>query len=213
MRDRQLLGLRLLVLASLVLLAGALAASGMASPADSPAADKASPRLTSALAGFQAPSTVLDENFDDVIVPALPVGWTATNASGPAPLWVTSNSGVPTPVADSMPNAAFVDDPAEVSDKRLDSPSISIATATAQLTFRQNRNLESGFDGGVLEISIDGGAFQDILTAGGGFAGGGYDGTISSNFSNPLAGRQAWTGNSSGFVTTTVNLPACRRRP
>ena len=107
-----------------------------------------------------------------------------------------------------MPNAAFVDDPAEVSDKRLDSPSISIATATAQLTFRQNRNLESGFDGGVLEISIDGGAFQDILTAGGGFAAGGYDGTISSSFSNPLAGRQAWTGNSSGFVTTTVNLPA-----
>ncbi len=32
--------------------------------------------------------------------------------------------------------------------------------------------------------------------------------TISSSYSNPLAGRRAWSGNSGGFVTTTVNLPA-----
>jgi hypothetical protein len=51
--------------------------------------------------------------------------WTAilaTNAQGPAPLWVASNSGVPLPPADTLPNAAFVDDPAVLSDKRLDSP-------------------------------------------------------------------------------------------
>src|SRR6266550_4208967 len=152
--------------------------------------------------------TVFSENFDGVTAPALPAGWTATNAVGPAPLWVTSNSGVPTPPADSAPNAAFVDDPAVVSDKRLESPSIAIQTSSDKLTFRQNRNLENTFDGGVLELSIDGGAFQDILAAGGSFAAGGYNGTISSAFGSPIAGRQAWTGNSSGFVTTTVNLPA-----
>jgi hypothetical protein len=27
-------------------------------------------------------------------------------------------------------------------------------------------------------------------------------------FSSPIAGRQAWSGNSGGFITTTVNLPA-----
>ena len=64
---------------------------------------------------------VFSENFDNVIPPMLPLGWIATNAQGPPPLWVTSNSGVPPPPYDSFPNAAFIDDPAVVSDKRLDS--------------------------------------------------------------------------------------------
>ena len=57
------------------------------------------------------------ENFDGVTAPALPAGWVAVNAAGVAPLWVTSTS---TP--DSAPNDAFIDDPATVSDKRLDTP-------------------------------------------------------------------------------------------
>ena len=64
------------------------------------------------------------ENFDNVTPPALPPDWVATNAQGPPPLWVTSNSGVPMPPADTPPNAAFIDDPAVVSDKRLDSPHV-----------------------------------------------------------------------------------------
>src|SRR5205823_10161118 len=36
----------------------------------------------------------------------------------------------------------------------------------------------------------------------------GYTRTISSSFSNPLAGRQASSGSSGGFVATAVNLPA-----
>ena len=67
---------------------------------------------------------------------------------------------------------------------------------------------EAGHHGGVLEISINGGAFQDIIAAGGSFAVGGYNGVISVNFGSPIAGRNAWTGNSAGFVTTTVNIPA-----
>jgi hypothetical protein len=35
-------------------------------------------------------------NFDDVTPPALPQGFIATNVQGPPPLWVTSNSGLPT---------------------------------------------------------------------------------------------------------------------
>src|SRR4029077_4873231 len=44
------------------------------------------------------------ENFDGVTPPALPLGWGATNVQGPPPLWVTSNSGVPNPAADTLPN-------------------------------------------------------------------------------------------------------------
>ena len=60
----------------------------------------------------------------------------------------------------------------------------------------------------VLEISINGGAYQDIVAAGGSFVTGGYTGTISVNFGSPIGGRMAWTGNSAGYITSTVNLPA-----
>ena len=158
----------------------------------------------------------LTENFDSVTPPALPPDWLATNSQGPPPLWVTSDSGVPLPPADTAPNATFIDDPAVVSDKRLDSLAIPLPPAhPLQLTFRQNFNLEAsdvdpnlGFDGGVLEISFDGGnTFQDILDAGGSFAMGGYNRTISTDRGSPIAGRQAWSGNSQGFITTVVDLP------
>ena len=157
----------------------------------------------------------LSEDFDSVAPPILPPDWLATNALGPPPLWVTSNSGLPMPPADTPPNAAFVDDPSVVSDKRLDSLHFPTWGASGQLTFRHNFNLEAsevdpnlGFDGGVLEISFDGGnTFQDILVAGGSFSCGGYNRAISTDRGSPIAGRAAWSGNSKGFITTVVNLP------
>ena len=147
------------------------------------------------------------QNFDGGPAPALPAGFTAANAVGPAPLWVVSSTGA-SPAADSAPNAAFVDDPNVKSDKILTGPTLAVRTASAQLVFRNSYALENAFDGGVLEVSKDGGAFQDILVAGGSFEARGYNGTVSASFQNPLAGRAAWTGNSNGFVTTVVNLPA-----
>jgi uncharacterized repeat protein (TIGR02543 family) len=147
------------------------------------------------------------QNFDGVAAPALPAGFTAANAVGPAPLWVTSNTGA-SPAADSAPNSAFVNDPNVRSDKILTGPALAVRTASAQLVFRQSYALENVFDGGVLEVSKDGGAFQDIVVAGGTFEARGYNGTVSSCCTNPLAARAAWTGNSNGFVTTVVNLPA-----
>ena len=85
--------------------------------------------------------------------------------------------------------------------------SIAISSSYGKLTFKNNYNLESTFDGGVLEISRNGGAFTDIITAGGSFVTGGYNATISTAFQSPIAGRQAWSGNSGGYVTTKANLP------
>jgi len=149
------------------------------------------------------PSTLLTEFFDAVTPPALPPGWSSTT-------WVTSNSGVPTPSADTPPNAVFVDDPATISDKQLFSPSMTLIcdAGGVGISFRNNFNFQEGFDGGVLEVSYDGGPFQDVLAVGGTFVHGGYNGTINSCCGNPLAGRQAWTGNSAGFIdTTVVSLP------
>jgi len=157
------------------------------------------------------------DNFDSVVPPTLPPGWVATNVQGPPPMWVTSNSGVPSPPADTLPNAAFIDDPGVVSDKLLNLPGLTVFEAISQqLTFRHNFNLEAsaedpnvGFDGGVLEISVDQGqTFHDILEAGGIFVTGGYNRTISTDRGSPIAGRQAWSGNSDGFITTTVILPS-----
>jgi hypothetical protein len=146
------------------------------------------------------------ENFDGVIAPALPAGWVATNAVGPDPVWLTSPTTPDTP-----PNDAVVKDPPEISDKRLDSRSIVITSASAQLSFRNNFNLQDTFDGGVLEVSapnIAGGAFTDITSpaVGGSFAAGGYTDTISLAFASPIAGRMAWSGNSGGYINTVANL-------
>src|SRR4030095_734222 len=87
---------------------------------------------------------------------------------------VTSDSGVPMPPADTLPNAAFIDDPAVVSDKLLDSLAIFLPPAPLSLTFRHNFKLEAsgedanlGFDGGVLELSTGGGnTFRGFFSVG-----------------------------------------------
>ena len=105
--------------------------------------------------------TSSSENFDGVTAPALPAGWT-TAASGAESPWVTSTTS-----PNSAPNDAFAPDPAAVGLAELTSPAIAMPAGSNQLTFKNNFNTESTFDGMVLEISIGGGGFQDILAAGG----------------------------------------------
>jgi hypothetical protein len=159
--------------------------------------------------GAPVPTTPLTENFDGVTAPSLPTGWT-TAASGAQSVWATT-----TAASDTGPNAAFSSGAASAGVNELVTPAIPIVSSTAKLTFRHNYNLQASThstttadDGGVLEIAIGGGQFTNILAAGGSFASGGYTRTISTSRGNPLAGRQAWSGNSGGFITTAVNLPA-----
>lgn len=150
------------------------------------------------------------QNFDSLSVPALPAGWSTTSGGSQSP-WTTSSAS-----ADTAPNAAFTAGASKVGSNTLVSASIIMPSGSpGLLRFRNNYNFEgstfnqnTGYDGGVLEIKIGTGPFTDILAAGGSFVTGGYNRTISSSYSNPLAGRQAWSGNSGGFITTLVNLPA-----
>jgi hypothetical protein len=143
--------------------------------------------------------TMFSENFDGVTAPALPPGWSSTT-------WVTS-----TTTPDTSPNDAFVDDPGNISDKVMISPNLIISSGFALVSFRNSFNTEFGYDGGVLEISspnINAGAFTDVTDSevGGSFLSGGYNARIDSFSGSPLAGRQAWTGNSGGYFTTVVRL-------
>jgi hypothetical protein len=139
-------------------------------------------------------STVLAENFDGVVAPALPPGWSGT--------WVTSTTAPYSP-----PNAAFAPDPSTIAINELGT-SFTVPAGGARLSFKNSFNTESAHDGVVMEIKIGAGAFMDILSAGGTFVTGGYTGTLSTAFSNPFPGRQAWTGNSGGYIDSVINLPA-----
>jgi hypothetical protein len=147
------------------------------------------------------------ENFDSVTVPALPAGWT-TAATGVQSNWVTQAS-----TSDSASNAVFSPDPNNIGLNELVTPAIALPAGQSQLAFRNNYNLEVasatvGYDGAVLEVKIGEGAFLDILTAGGSFAAGGYNRTITNLYGNALSNRLAWSGNSGGYISTLVNLPA-----
>ena len=145
--------------------------------------------------------TVFSQNFDGVTAPALPAGWVANFTNGDADCTVGgplctlgTNWATDTTTPDTAPNSAFHNDPSCVTDSSLDTPAFAIATTSARVTFRNNYITESTFDGGVLEVSspnIAGGAFTDITNAlvGGSFVTGGYNGTISTAFLSPIAGR------------------------
>ena len=160
------------------------------------------------------PSGPCVEFFDGVTAPALPAGWVATNPDpGDGTLWVTTTAS-----SDSAPNNAFIPDQDGISDKVLDSRAINITSAGAVMTFRNNYLTEYDpppaevfWDGYVLEVSspnISGGAFLDITDShvGGSMVSGGYDGEIDGSAENPLAGRQAWCGDSGGYINTVINL-------
>lgn len=152
------------------------------------------------------------ENFDGVAAPALPSGW-STATSENHQLWRTSEAR-----QQSGSNAAFSPAPIQKGVNELTSPVLHINSASAVLKFRNWYELETTFlrnrlyDGSVLEIKIGESAWQDIVSAGGRFISGGYDGTIDGCCSNPLAGRLGWSGRSgvnrvSEFVDTVAQLP------
>ncbi len=155
-------------------------------------------------------TTNFAQDFDLLTAPALPSGWTSVVSGGQLP-WVTTNNP-----ADTPPNAAFAEATTNAGVSDLISPPVMIASSTAQLSFRQDFDLEvnpdttfEALDGGVLEIQIGTNGFADILAAGGSFVTNGYNRTLASTFEddNPLANRQAWSGNSGGYITAIVNLP------
>jgi hypothetical protein len=143
------------------------------------------------------PIVTATQHFDTVGAPALPSGWTTS----PSGAWTTTTSQNDTP-----PNAAFASDPASVSDRQLISPVFPVS-GVGGLSFQHSYDFEAGYDGGVLEISTNGSVFVDILAVGGTFITGGYNAAVPSGYGNPLSDRAVWSGNSGGFVLTTVVLP------
>ncbi|PYJ07090.1 MAG: hypothetical protein DMF06_16720 [Verrucomicrobia bacterium] len=148
-----------------------------------------------------SPGEACMENFDGTPTVFLPGGSWAISTVAPY----------------STPKCLFAPDPDIVSDEIVDSVNIAIHSTAAVLTFRNNFDTEHKFgppeefwDGFVLEVSVNGGAFTDVTDplVGGTFVSGAYTGEIEKLAGNPLAGRMAWSGNSAGYILTRINFPA-----
>jgi len=180
-------------------------------PSPTPTPPPPTPTTTPGLCSY----VFLNESFDGVTAPALPPGWVSSFTPGPANCtpagtcalgtnWTTSTIDPHSP-----PNCAFHDAPSCVTDSSLYSPIFFNADSGAFLFVSHSYDLESGLDGAVLEISINGGPFTDFLAAGGSFFGNtGYNGTISLGTQSPIAGRAAWTGNSGGYTGINAYMPS-----
>ena len=112
---------------------------------------------------------------------------------------------------ESAPFAAYAPDPPNVSENDLTTPSFHVI-ANARLTFHHTFQLEAAYDAALLDITIDG-KRQGIISAGGHFINGGYNGTLvrgGGDTPNPLGiGRSVWTGSIlPSYQEVIVDLPA-----
>lgn len=144
---------------------------------------------------YYAPVTYLNEVVPG---PGLPAGWTTTAATG------TSQWTYSTASTHSAPGAFFaVDNAAAITDFRITtSTGILLNAPSSKMTFWHNYNTESGWDGGVVEISTNGGTTWVDL--GPKMTINGYNNSVGTG--NPIAGRPAFSGNSNGWIQTTVDL-------
>ena len=86
---------------------------------------------------------------------------------------------------------------------------VPAGSTTTRLSFWHRRQFETGYDGGTLTLSLDG-YFYDYIPSSAIVSGSTYNGTIAPDCSpSPEAtGASVFTGTSSSFTNTTVNLDA-----
>ncbi len=145
---------------------------------------------------YFAPVLLLDETVPTTTISNV---WTPTSTT-------TTNWTTSTAQRTSAPNSFFTSNLTTVSDQKLETTNALLLPANPpSLTFQGFINSESGWDGGVVEISTNNGTtWTDLGTS---IISGGYNGTLGTS-TNPLSGKSAFNGNSGGFVKTTINLSA-----
>lgn len=151
------------------------------------------------------------EAFDTVAVPNAPNGWSITSSYVPMTFRSTETNPDTPPnsmFAANLPDCTSGCPTTDGGSTELTSPPMTVSSAASYLTFRHRYNTEAGWDGGVLELSVAGGPFQDFVASGGTFLQGGYNAMMGTSSPNPLGGRMGWTGNSGGYITTAARFPA-----
>ncbi len=130
-------------------------------------------------------------------------GWTH---SGAGDSWALSSTRV-----HSGAFSYHADAPAVVSDQRLVSPQVALPSGQGPLTLKfwnqQTFEDRTGgcYDGAIVEASTDGGVLWNQLL-GPAMLTDPYDGPISTGYSNPLGGKDAWCGDPQDWLNAIVNL-------
>ncbi|MEP4077006.1 matrixin family metalloprotease [Haloferula sp.] len=137
-------------------------------------------------------------NFDQST--ELPAGWVTSQARR-GELWEVVGSR-----KISSPYSAFVSGVSRVGVSNLDSLAMGIGPSGGTLTFRHWYDLQQTYDGGQLHASLDGGDWFNLLDTATATEGG-YNRTIVNFGGSVFADEEAWSGNSGGFVRTTVQIP------
>jgi len=145
------------------------------------------------------------ENFETTDIAGK--GWTFLSTEG------TSQWALTTAACVSPTRSLYSPGAATRSDTSAVSPAVQIPAdgAVLQLSFWHSFAFESN-DGGVLEFSLDGGAWFDVTAPGSGaaFTANGYNATIGggggSKERNPLYNRPGWSGTCASFVKVVVAL-------
>ena len=152
--------------------------------------------------GFSIPGPLWQEDFEGGAT-----GWTHSAS----PTYTIDNWALTTAQNHSATHSYFAAGPSSINLDDLYSPVLAIPAKAdlLRLTFWHQYGFQSSRrDGGVLEFSIEGGAWFDVTATGSGasFVSGGYNGALNS-ISNPLNARQAWTGtNTTAFTQVILDL-------
>lgn len=126
-----------------------------------------------------------------------PAGWSHQALQGTDDWAVASTKNHTTSGAYSW----FVSDPGSTKDDVLITPAYTLIGTPSRLDFWHWADTELNYDGGVVEISADGGTtWTDLGTQ---FLDGDYDSTLRSG---PLSGRRAWHGAYTAWKHTVASL-------
>jgi len=123
-------------------------------------------------------------------------GWT-TSTTGAGSDWLIATTDSHSPA-----HSWFATDDPTVGDQFLTRSDIAVDNDDS-LSFWHSYDLETEYDGAVVEISINGTTWEDL---GSKATLNGYNATISSSYGSAIGGRSAFSGNSSGFIKTIIPL-------
>lgn len=129
--------------------------------------------------------------------------WSHSALVGPVDwAWSTAQSHTPT-------HSWFSDSLSTTSARGLVSPEFGVVSGTTlsfRHTFAFEGSVSSCFDGGTLEISVDGGQTWSVVPDAA-FTAGGFNGTANACCDNPIGGKRAWCSGTIGPMTQVdVNL-------
>ena len=153
--------------------------------------------VTANSGSYYAPTTYLNEVVAAAAIPA-----TLTASSNTATVWTGTSAQ-----SHSAPNSVFSPNSASPSEQILRTTNaITLGSNQSAVSFWHKYDTEATFDGGVVEISTDGGTnWTDLETK---MILGYYNGKIDLTAGTSIQGKKAYTGTVANFIKTDINLSA-----